>query len=125
MANSGRYDDPTFLARMLVPLAAIAGGAATTTYGQLPMIMSNAQIRKVYSYVTVAGTGTLAGFAVFNGTGSQAVVTVGTATAATVSTSADLNVAAGASIAVVSLSDATVKASFAFEIQNLPSSTWS
>lgn len=97
-----------------------AGGAATTEYSKFRSFQA-ARLKKAHAAVTVAGTTTTHGFAVYHGTTSIGSITLGTSAAGAYASSALLNesLAKLDQISVKSLADAAGKAHIVFEYEVL------
>lgn len=114
------YDDPDFSIRR-EQFAGEAGGGATTEYGKFRVFQAS-RLKKVHAAVTVAGTTTGHGFAVYHGTASIGAITLGTAAAGSAGHSALLDEALATldQVSVKSLADADGKAHIIYEYEVTP-----
>lgn len=127
-AVSAKYDHPSYLTRQVVGLKGNAGASGTSGYRSFPYAM---KLRTIQATVQVAGTSTTLGNVakIYSGTTPLTTFTLGSSSAATTITSADLNVVIpqGTVMSVVTGTDATGLADFTMEMYLDPGTpaTWS
>lgn len=128
MAGIGSYDHPNALVRQIIHVPSVAAGASGDK-AFIPVPVGPVRIRNVLAYVTTAGTTSVHGYDVYNGTTSVGTISLGTGAAASSGSSGDINVATSTAlpyIKIKSKTDATGTAAFAIEWHHdQGSGTWS
>ena len=116
------YMDANSQVRREVYAAGAAAGA--TTAGSKVRVFQSAKLHGVHLQVVVAGTSSVHGYTIKNGTSSIGTITLGTNTAGyqlSATITGNTTIPAGGTMSILSLTDATGTVDAVFEFEVIPS----